>query len=67
VTTAPVPPQPEEIEKAQLFTLREALFALALLVGLGLIVAGIALMHVPAAFIFAGLGLAGWSFLVTHE
>ena len=33
------------------------------LVGFGLLVAGIALIHVPAAFISAGLGLIGWAWL----
>lgn len=33
------------------------------LVGFGLLVAGIALIHVPAALIAAGLGLIGWAWL----
>ncbi|UFH28815.1 hypothetical protein [Pseudomonas sp. CIP-10] len=33
------------------------------LVGFGLLVAGIALIHVPAALISAGLGLIGWAWL----
>lgn len=36
---------------------------LAGLVGFGLLVAGVAQLNVPAAFIVAGLGLLGWSFL----
>lgn len=37
---------------------------LAGLFGFGLLVAGVALLNVPAAFIVAGLGLLGWSYLV---
>ncbi|EKT4474824.1 hypothetical protein QEL91_000461 [Pseudomonas putida] len=33
------------------------------LVGFGLLVAGIALIHVPAAFIVAGFGLLSWAWL----
>lgn len=33
------------------------------LAGFGLLVAGIALIHVPAALIAAGLGLIGWAWL----
>ncbi|MBU0565094.1 MAG: hypothetical protein KJ890_16525 [Gammaproteobacteria bacterium] len=36
---------------------------LAGLVGFALLVAGVAQLNVPAAFIVAGLGLLGWSFL----
>lgn len=37
---------------------------LAGLVGFGLLVAGVAQLNVPAAFIVAGLGLLAWSLLV---
>lgn len=33
------------------------------LAGFGLLVAGIALIHIPTAFISAGLGLIGWAWL----
>ncbi|MCX5508374.1 hypothetical protein [Pseudomonas sp. BJa3] len=33
------------------------------LVGFALLVAGIAQIHVPAAFMAAGLGLIGWAWL----
>ncbi|MNJ38249.1 hypothetical protein D3C77_330910 [compost metagenome] len=33
------------------------------LVGFGLLVAGVALIHMPTAFITAGLGLIGWAWL----
>jgi len=33
------------------------------LLGFGLVVAGVALLSVPAAFIVAGLGLLGWAWL----
>lgn len=33
------------------------------LVGFGLLVAGVALIHVPTACITAGLGLIGWAWL----
>ncbi|MFK0090655.1 hypothetical protein ACIQUS_25615 [Pseudomonas sp. NPDC090755] len=36
---------------------------LAGLAGFGLLVAGVALIHVPAAFIVAGVGLIGWAWL----
>lgn len=36
---------------------------LAGLVGFGLLVAGVAQLNVPAAFIVAGLGLLAWSLL----
>jgi len=36
---------------------------LAGLVGFGLLVAGAAQIYVPAAFIVAGLGLVGWSWI----
>ncbi|GGU53887.1 hypothetical protein CYD26_21090 [Pseudomonas sp. FFUP_PS_473] len=36
---------------------------LAGLVGFGLLVGGVALIHVPTAFIIAGLGLIGWAWL----
>lgn len=33
------------------------------LVGFGLLVTGIALIHIPSAFITAGFGLIGWAWL----
>lgn len=36
---------------------------LAGLLGFGLLVGGVALIHVPTAFIIAGLGLIGWAWL----
>lgn len=33
------------------------------LLGFGLVVAGVALLSVPAAFIVAGIGLLGWAWL----
>jgi len=33
------------------------------LVGFSLLVTGIALIHIPSAFITAGFGLIGWSWL----
>ena len=36
---------------------------LAGLLGFGLLITGIALIHVPAAFIAAGFGLLGWAYL----
>lgn len=36
---------------------------LAGLVGFGLLVAGVAQLNVPAAFIVAGIGLMAWSWL----
>jgi hypothetical protein len=36
---------------------------LAGLVGFGLLVTGVALLSVPAAFIVAGVGLLGWAWL----
>lgn len=36
---------------------------LAGLLGFGLLVAGVALLNIPAAFIVAGLGLLGWAYL----
>ncbi|WDH24099.1 hypothetical protein [Pseudomonas chlororaphis] len=36
---------------------------LAGLLGFGLLVAGVAMLNVPAGFIVAGGGLLGWSFL----
>lgn len=36
---------------------------LAGLVGFGLLVGGVALIHVPTAFVIAGLGLMGWAWL----
>ncbi|MDD0981313.1 hypothetical protein [Pseudomonas shahriarae] len=36
---------------------------LAGLLGFGLLIAGIALIHVPAAFIVAGIGLLGWAYI----
>lgn len=36
---------------------------LAGVVGFGLLIAGVALIHVPAAFIIAGFGLIGWAWL----
>lgn len=44
-------------------TLVQILSWLAGLVGFGLLVAGVAQIFVPAAFIVAGLGLVGWSFV----
>ncbi|WP_166359294.1 hypothetical protein [Pseudomonas akapageensis] len=32
--------------------------------GFGLLIAGVALVHVPAACMVAGVGLLGWSWLV---
>ena len=32
-------------------------------IGFGLLVGGVALIHVPAAYIIAGLGLLGWAWL----
>ena len=34
---------------------------LAGLLGFGLLVAGVAMLHVPAAFIVAGVGLLAWA------
>lgn len=34
------------------------------LTGFGLLVAGVALLNIPAALIVAGVGLLGWSYLV---
>ncbi|AWY39429.1 hypothetical protein DKY63_05725 [Pseudomonas putida] len=36
---------------------------LAGLLGFGLLVAGVAMINAPAAYIVAGLGLLAWSFL----
>ena len=36
---------------------------LAGLLGFGLLIAGVALIHTPAALIVAGTGLLGWSLL----
>jgi len=36
---------------------------LAGLVGFGLLVAGVALLNIPAALMVAGAGLLGWSYL----
>lgn len=36
---------------------------LAGLLGFGLLVAGVALLNIPAAFIVAGLGLLSWAYL----
>lgn len=36
---------------------------LAGLLGFGLLVTGVALLSVPAAFIVAGIGLLGWAWL----
>lgn len=33
------------------------------LMGFGLLVAGVALVHIPTAFITAGSGLIGWAWL----
>lgn len=33
------------------------------LAGFGLLVTGIALIHIPSAFITAGFGLTGWAWL----
>ncbi len=42
-------------------TLVQILSWLAGLAGFGLLVAGVALLNVPAAFIVAGLGMLAWS------
>ena len=32
-------------------------------IGFGLLIGGVALMHVPSAYIIAGLGLLGWAWI----
>ncbi len=44
-------------------TLVQILSWLAGLVGFGLLVAGVAQLNVPVAFIVAGLGLMAWSYI----
>lgn len=44
-------------------TLVQILSWLAGLVGFGLLVAGVAQLNVPAAFIVAGFGLMAWSYI----
>lgn len=44
--------------------MREAIFAAVLLVAAALVVAGVALLCVPAAFVLSGLLLAGWGWLI---
>lgn len=48
-------------------SVREVLLACLLAIAIALIVAGVALISVPAAFIFAGLGVAGLAFLTLAE
>ena len=47
--------------------IREALFAVALLAALALIVYGVSLVSLPSAFVTAGVGVAGVAFLFLAE
>lgn len=47
--------------------IREILFAAGLLLGLAAVIAGVAMVSVPLAFVFSGLGIVGLTFLFIAE
>lgn len=68
MTFAPEPPSIDRPEPtAATGHLTEVLYAIALFIACGLVVAGATILHPSAGFITGGLLLAGWSYLVLAE